>query len=402
MKYLIILFSLPIMSFAQDRNYQDLFSNNVTYKKNYVLVEKIGLKKIVIPFYFDKTTTSFKADSLLKISPKKIRKIEYIYYVNKDKKHQNKLNTARIDTLINMFKKRLKHTSNVQFSTIILSNEHSIKTQFTGFVITSETSSKENFEIMKSILKDDKTDNNKPLFELVKLKEYNYILPYFHENYSSDRLFSIIKVLSRNEKWNNKVMVVDVTGSMTPYIGQYLLWLKMNFNKDENQQFVFFNDGNDNIKRSANKEIGNTGGIYYAYNQFGFKKITQTINKAMINGNGGDCPENNIEALIAAENRNSKSENIIMVADNFATPRDMKLISQLSKPVKIILCGVENNRINPAYLTIAYSTGGSIHTMESDIKEICKNKEGEEFTLFNKKYVIRKGEVLLKKSSKSF
>jgi len=116
--------------------FKSSFNNNIIHKENYVLVESTGLNKLVIPFHFDKTKTEFESDSLLKINPKKIRSVEYIYYSNKDKKYQAKLNNARVDTLLSLYKNRFKSAKGAYYSTIILSSEHVVRTQFTGFVFS--------------------------------------------------------------------------------------------------------------------------------------------------------------------------------------------------------------------------------------------------------------------------
>ena len=33
--------------------------------------------------------------------------------------------------------------------------------------------------------------------------------------------------MERHPEWNNMLVVADLTGSMSPYVGQLLLWLKL-------------------------------------------------------------------------------------------------------------------------------------------------------------------------------
>ncbi len=375
------------------------FHNNVIHKENYVLVESTGYKKVIIPFHFDKTKTEFSSDLLLKINPKKIRRVEYIYYSNKDKKYQAKLNNARIDTLLSLYKNRFKSARGAYYSTVVLSSEHAVRTQFTGFVISYEKSTKENFEVMKAIIDGDPISDKTSCFDLDTLKEYGYILPHFSPNFKSREINTVAHVMERNQSWDN-IMVVDVTGSMTPYVSQYLQWLRLKFNKNETQSFVFFNDGDDNLSIRNPKKIGSTGGIYPIsnyYNQYAysFNKIRQTLERAMMNGSGGDRPENNIEALLLAEQKYPYAKNTVMVADNFATPRDLKLIKKLTKPVNVILCGVNGGNVNKAYIDLAFKTNGSIHTMEQSLDQLFKLKEGEEFDFMGKAYIVKKAGVEL-------
>mgnify|MGYP001305768984 CR=1 FL=1 len=374
--------------------FKNNFQNHVIYKENYVLEESTGLNKVVVPFHFDKTKTEFRSDSLLKINPKKIRSVEYIYYTNKDKKYQANLNASRMDTLLSLYKNRFKSAKGAHYSTVILSSEHPIRTQFTGFVISYEKSTKENFEVMRAIIDASEDAGRTSCFELDTLKEYGYVLPHFDPNFKAKEINTVASVMMGNPSWDN-IMVVDVTGSMTPYVSQYMQWLRLKFNERENQCFVFFNDGNDNIRRGKSKKIGSTGGIYtignsYNHYAYSFNKIRQTLEKAMMNGGGGDCPENNIEALLLAEQKNPYAKNIVMVADNFATPRDMKLVKKLTKPVNVILCGVKGGNVNTAYMDLAFKTNGSIHTMEQSLNELYKLKEGEEFDFMGKMYVVKK------------
>ncbi len=102
------------------------------------------------------------------------------------------------------------------------------------------------------------------------------------------------------------------------------------------------------------------------------------MNTAKINGNGGDAPENDIEAIIYTIATCSTCENIIHIADNGATPRDLILLDQVTKPIKVIVCRLtEASAVNPKLLDIAYRTGGSLHTLDSDIETLGSLKVGD-------------------------
>lgn len=93
------------------------------------------------------------------------------------------------------------------------------------------------------------------------------------------------------------------------------------------------------------------------------------LNTAKANGNGGDTPENDIEAILHAISRCKTCENIIHIADNGATPRDLILLNQVSKPIKVIICKLlSSDGVNPKLLDVAYKTGGSLHTLNEDIE----------------------------------
>ncbi|MEM7104903.1 MAG: energy transducer TonB [Bacteroidota bacterium] len=225
----------------------------------------------------------------------------------------------------------------------------------------------------------------------------------FEESVDSSYLFTseikyktpdstIFKVFHRNTHWKKMHVICDVTGSMSPYSAQLLLWYKLNFkaNKDRIEYFTFFNDGNQ--KPDKQKRIGKTGGIYQS-KKSGFEGIKDLAKKTMRNGYGGDIPENNIEALLKAIDQCEHCKDIVMIADNYATPRDLELLRKVKKPIRVIACGTTGG-INTAYLDIAKQTKGSFHTMEEDLMNLAELNEGEEITIGKKRYIIAKGKFV--------
>ncbi len=194
------------------------------------------------------------------------------------------------------------------------------------------------------------------------------------------------KVLTRN-KWNNMMVCADVTGSMSPYVVQLLVWLKLNANNQSLKYFVAFNDGDN--KQDKKKKIGKTGGIY-STPSWQYKDVAKTVYTGVKNGNGGDTPENDIEALLFGQDFCNNCSNFILIADNNAPVKDLALLHKMSKPVKVILCGV-SIFINTDYLNIARKTGGSIHTIEADITHLALMKEGEIFEFKGRQYKIKGG-----------
>lgn len=200
------------------------------------------------------------------------------------------------------------------------------------------------------------------------------------------------RVFRRNKKWTQMEVVCDVTGSMSPYTSQLMAWYKMNTDDKKVKRFVFFNDGD--AKMDNLKKIGETGGIYETTTGK-FAEVYATMCKTMRAGCGGDGPENNLEALIYTQNSSEKPQGgeLVMIADNWATPRDTSLLLKLNRPVRIILCGAQYF-INPAYLNIARATGGSVHLMEKDLEDLAKMREGETLTVGSKKFTLRGGKFI--------
>lgn len=199
----------------------------------------------------------------------------------------------------------------------------------------------------------------------------------------------INKVMKRNKHWKDLIVVTDVTGSMSPYSSQILLWHKLSFKQEIAKRFVFFNDGDQ--KPTAAKRLGATGGVYIV-DAKSFKEVENTAIQAMMGGGGGDCPENNLEATIKGLKNCKNCGDIVMIADNWATPRDLELVRKLDKPVKVILCGIYWGA-NVEYLNLARETGGSIHTIDQDLDGLIDLNEGEEIRLGGQIFRVTNGRL---------
>lgn len=206
---------------------------------------------------------------------------------------------------------------------------------------------------------------------------------------------SLLKIMKRND-WTDMAIVGDFTGSMSPYIGQLLLWynLTINKSKEEVDAFVFFNDGN--RLTTAEKKIGKTGGIYYTEEK-SIDSVLETAVTTIKNGFGGDGPENDVEALLYAQKKFKGSKHFVLVADNLSPMRDIELSKKLKKPVRIIICGA-SKVVNTQYIDLAYQTKGSIHTIEEDIEEMLHEiEEGEIIEISGSKFKLIDGRFTLVK-----
>jgi len=198
---------------------------------------------------------------------------------------------------------------------------------------------------------------------------------------------SIIKVLDRT-RWEKATIVGDVTGSMYKYTSQLLLWVKLNPIGSLAKNFVFFNDGDNTPDKD--KRIGSTGGIYYKTCNT-YAEIESLMKSTMLKGGGGDFPENNIEALLKAEKVFPAAEFQVMFADNWAAIKDKVLWHQLTKPVRIVVCGANEFNVNIDYLNLARITNGSVHLMESDLYNLSGLKEGDVLKVGKNSFVIKNG-----------
>lgn len=209
----------------------------------------------------------------------------------------------------------------------------------------------------------------------------------------SDTMNNVVfNVLNRNKQWKNKLIVADLTGSMYPYAQQMSTWLKLHFMKDTtSQHFVFFNDGDK--KRDEDKKIGATGGLYHCKAKT-VDELISTMELTIKKGQGGDAPENPVEAIIFGLNKSGKVDDVILIADNWAKARDIKLLARIKVPVRVVLCGVyEGMEINEDYLNLAYKTKGSVHTIEQDITDLMKQSTGKKFNINGVDYIIKNGSV---------
>lgn len=193
------------------------------------------------------------------------------------------------------------------------------------------------------------------------------------------------------DDWECVMVIEDVTGSMYPYIAQTLAWKKLKLKTTKLAHFVFFNDGD----RRPDGPIGKSGGAYYIHSQ-NADEIEKKVYDVMRKGGGGGAPENNVEATIYGEKTYDGSPSYILIADNNAPVRDLKIKDDINKAAHIILCGVRNGRIHHSYITLAMSTGGTLHTIEEDIDKVATLKSGDVFEMGGQKFkFLSEGHIVL-------
>ena len=196
----------------------------------------------------------------------------------------------------------------------------------------------------------------------------------------------LLQTLNRLPSPDTKAVVQDVTASMSPYTAQMLVWLALRPGLLENGQYLFFNDG-DNMPDEW-KVPGKTGGIYpISSNQF--DSVKAMAYRAMRNGSGGDMPENNIEALLRAAKEFPDADTLLMIADNTAGVKDMRLIVSLKKPVNVIPCNIQTN-IHANLVDIAIKTGGLIYFPDGPVFNPSKAKDGTKIDIGRKTFEYSK------------
>lgn len=189
-------------------------------------------------------------------------------------------------------------------------------------------------------------------------------------------------------KWSPKIGVVtDVTGSMSPYSTQITLWLKFNPAILSQGRFTFFNDGD--AQPDVFKRIGKTGGVYFA-SSANFDSVFMAMTGTMKKGLGGDLPENDLEAVIKTLEHWPEIDTILLIADNDAPVKDMKLLELIKKPVSVMVCGVGES-INKDYIEIAKTTGGRIFALNTEIENLKGIASGTRIVLGGVLFEWKKG-----------
>lgn len=182
---------------------------------------------------------------------------------------------------------------------------------------------------------------------------------------------SVLSILDR-QSWDDMLVVMDWTGSMYKFGVQVIQWHKeQNSRKDQRMShLVLFNDGNK--RNSWQKKVGKTGGVYRSKSVH-LDEVIRTMIYVMKKGNGGDAPENDIEAILTGTKYLTNFSEVVLIADNKSKVRDIELLVELEHPIRVVLCGkVDENDLNPDYIKIAKETGGSIHVLEGDIYNFDK------------------------------
>ncbi|RYM33010.1 hypothetical protein ERX46_13245 [Brumimicrobium glaciale] len=224
------------------------------------------------------------------------------------------------------------------------------------------------------------------------LRDYRtYFGPASRDSKASD---TVVKQTLNNNFWENALVVEDVTGSMYPYITQTLQWRRLKIASTNLDNFAFFNDGDN----KPDGKIGKSGGVYEVYSD-SIKEVEETAFSTMRKGNGGRGPENDIEAMIrGVDQTEMKVENIVLIADNFASVRDMAILDILIEkniPISVIVCGSLRGRISYQYIDIARISGGKLFTIEEDIDFTIPLAEGAKIKIGMQTFLIRKGELVL-------
>ena len=356
---------------------QEVFSSRYFLRADTVTVDKYEFERpdsskyeyAVLPLYFGGEKVKSNKKLFEKLSNARIKKVELIYTDYPEDMDMYYLNEKRLQYLYfkcnGIFSNSITKWSMVK-QTACSSKEEAQK-MFHGFVIEylpGATSASHSYGLSK-------------LMSVVKGE-------------SELRDSAVIEVFDRN-KWNHGAVVADFTGSMSPYITQVLVWYKLHHLSCDINEFTFFNDGD--RKPGYKKRIGSTGGIYYVQTDYE-DSVLNTAAQCVAGGYGGEVEENDVEALLVAQKRNPHLKQIILIADNWAPVRDMRLLSMVKVPVRVVVCGQsKGTRLNLDLINIAFQTKGSLHTIEEDLEELSKKHTGAKFSIGGEQFYVQYGRI---------
>ncbi|NUM49681.1 MAG: hypothetical protein HUU48_01075 [Flavobacteriales bacterium] len=196
------------------------------------------------------------------------------------------------------------------------------------------------------------------------------------------------------------LIITDCTYSMMPYSTHVVLWHLLNNNPHNIVTYTFFNDGDS--RPISRKKIGKTGGVYVVENPKK-ERILNIMRMVRIAGYGNDDEEeNDLEAVLKTMQVAKNYDDVILLADANSSVRDMELLKELNRPIRIVLCGFNSQTLNLLsfwqYYEIAQYTGGSIHTVESDIENLAAMTEDSKFVIDGIEVTVKNGKVVLAKN----
>ena len=409
------LFYLLLILFLAQNGATQNFENLVNANPSFVSEIKLdGLDKnqlhISMPFA---QKLVLNPEQKQRLQKRIVIKLELVYtkYRTAESFNQKTLNRSRLKELNklvpSLFENRLW-----EYDLISQTNGNSREAcnrMFHGFIVTFRPNSTKEMldseasyltDLVTTMLKSDSIENDTTPKKYDIKTHYDQNIGYIHDTiwyldtvtppsppdfFYLQSLYNDTTVLgafNRNKNWNNFIVAVDVTGSMSPYSAQVFVWLKKQAENKVAKYFVFFNDGDE--KPSKKKQPLETKGVYITKNK-NIESVINTASKCMRNGSGGgEGLENDIEAVIDGIKQYPGADEVILVADNMEGMRDYKYIKKINLPVRIIVCGT-SKRINTQYLDLAKQTKGSIHTLYSDITSF-NYSDGEYFIVDEREY----------------
>lgn len=190
----------------------------------------------------------------------------------------------------------------------------------------------------------------------------------------------LYKAMQRRSAAPGLTAVVDWTASMYPYGAQVVHWARQR--EGRLAHLLLLNDGDDFVRERKEKPVGATGG-FYAAPPDSLTAVIAAMERAMQRGDGGEDDENYVEAILHARERWGGADTLLLVVDNNNGIRDLALVKQVKRPVRVLLCQQGDQPIHPDYLTLVSHAGGYISTLDRDIDldELRRAMQGGKLTI---------------------
>jgi hypothetical protein len=195
------------------------------------------------------------------------------------------------------------------------------------------------------------------------------------------------------------VVVYDWTTAMHRHAVEAANWIRSNIDNPAILGYVFFTDTD--IDGLPVARSGKAGAMYVT-NTRDVEKLLEIMMRAARYGMANhDWEQNDLEAVLYAQEHFPEAEEIVLVADNKSSLRNLKLIKKINRPVHVFLCGTTFVRpsqpdydflpIKPDYLKLVNNTKGSMHVIENPRTNIAAPTE-ETLTINGKHYRFSRGD----------
>ncbi len=187
------------------------------------------------------------------------------------------------------------------------------------------------------------------------------------------------QALARNRlRWPDAVIVCDLTTSMYPYTTQLVSWLRQQVANARPLGLVFFTDC-DSLGHQT-RPGGLPGKMYVVRDPDPNAILPPLLAAAHNTIKNQDDAENDVDALIAAQQAFPKARHLILIADNLSRVKDIERLTTVDRPVHVILCGTTGGDLTSPFQSdfeqIARQTKGSLHTLNDDL-DPAANLSGE-------------------------
>ena len=193
----------------------------------------------------------------------------------------------------------------------------------------------------------------------------------------------VLKVLSANN-WTNAALVCDMGFNPEYYTDEVMVWVRnrLSANDQSLQRVVCFADSSSHQRLSIELT---------SFEPKGYEDTEQRM-RTPKQRDSGEQREDNMHALLKAQEDAPLSENLILVGYN-NVPRDPAIASKVTKPVHVILYG-QIDQLEIFYLNLARNTKGSLHINGKSYTALDTYIEGSTLEVGTETFVVRNNQFV--------